>query len=329
MNPYIGHPFQMYGVQEMRLVGGKADGMRMLSVKNARGLCFMISLDRGGDISQLSFKGDNYGYFAPCGYVAPQYYDNKGMGFLKSFTAGFFTTCGLTAVGSPCEDGGEELPLHGTVSNTPCENVCHWVEEEEIHIKLWVRDASLFSHQLLLEREYVCPIYENVIHMTDRITNIGSVETPLEVLYHCNMGYPLLSEKMLLSVPSEKVTARNAFAQSGLENCLVMEKPKAGCEEMCFYHKLSGDATVSVFNPEIQKGLEIRYHAQELPCFTEWKLMGEHEYVLGLEPGNCLPDGRKEMREKGMLEFLKPKEEKQYHICFVFTEQPFDKSCSK
>ena len=96
------------------------------------------------------------------------------MGFLKSFTAGFFTTCGLTAVGSPCEDGGEILPMHGTISNTPCENVIHFIENNEIHIKLTVRDASLFSHQLLLEREYVCPISENVIYLTDRIRNIGS-----------------------------------------------------------------------------------------------------------------------------------------------------------
>lgn len=325
MDSYIGHPFQVYGVCEMRLIGGKADGMRMLSVKNAKGLCFLISLDRCGDIAQLSLKGDNYGYFAPCGYVAPQYYDNKDAGFLKSFTAGFFTTCGLTAVGSPCEDDGEQLPLHGNISHTPCENVCHWVENEEIHIKVWVRDAALFAHQLLLEREYVCPIHENVIEMTDRITNIGATETPLEVLYHCNMGYPLLSEQVQLRIPSEKVTARDTFAQSGLEQCLVMEKPQAGCREMCFYHTLSGETTVSVFNPEIQKGLEIHYDTKELPCFTEWKLMGEHEYVLGLEPGNCLPDGRKAMREKGMLEFLQPKEEKRHKLRFVFTENSVSK----
>ena len=123
MNKYIGHEQQLYGVREMRLVGGKADGMRILSVKNGMGLEFEISLDRCGDISRLSFKGDNMGYFAPCGYVSPKYYDSVGNGFLKSFTAGFFTTCGLTSVGTPCEDNGEVLPLHGTISNTPCENL--------------------------------------------------------------------------------------------------------------------------------------------------------------------------------------------------------------
>lgn len=318
MDKHIGHPSQMYGVEEMRLVGGKADGMRILNVRYGGGLEFTVSLDRCGDISRLSLCGDNFGYFAPCGYVSPKYYDKAGTGFLKSFTAGFFTTCGLTAVGSPCEDGGEILPMHGTISNTPCENVIHFIENNEIHIKLTVRDASLFSHQLLLEREYVCPISENVIYLTDRIRNIGSSKTPFEVLYHCNMGYPLLSENSKVTIPSDKVAARDDHAQDGIERCLEMESPQAGYEEKCYYHTLSGKPCVSIFNPDINKGLNIRFDTQELKCFTEWKMMGEHEYVLGLEPGNCLPDGRDVMRQKGILEFLDAGEEKTHHITFEF-----------
>ena len=48
--------------------------------------------------------------------------------------------------------------------------------------------------------------------------------------------------------------------------------------------------------------------------------MGEHESVMGLEPGNCYPDGRDVMREKGMLEFLKPGEKKKHHITFEFIQ---------
>ena len=112
---YIGHPSQLCSVEEVRLLGGKGDGMRLLQIRNAVGTELTISADRCADISRLVFKGDNMGYFSPCGYVAPAYYDDKEDGFLKSFTAGFLTTCGLTAVGSPCVDEGEELPLHGTI----------------------------------------------------------------------------------------------------------------------------------------------------------------------------------------------------------------------
>ena len=42
---------------------------------------------------------------------------------------------------------------------------------------------------------------------------------------------------------------------------------------------------------------------------------------MGLEPGNCLPDGRNVMREKGMLEILGAGKEKTHHIKFEFTEE--------
>ncbi len=320
MNKYVGNELQIYGVEEMRLTGGKGDGMRILQVRNASGLEFCVSLDRCGDISRLLLKGTNMGYFAPCGYVSPKYYDNKGAGFLKSFTAGFFTTCGLNAVGTPCTDNGEELPLHGTISNTPCENYSHYIENDEIHIKLTVRDASLFGDKYLLEREYICPVNKNEIRLCDTIKNIGSNDIPLEILYHCNMGYPLLSENTKVSVPSQEVLPRNDHAKEGIENCLVMEKPQKGYEEKCYYHKMTGKTSVSITNPDIKKGLTISYDAEELPCFTEWKMMGEYEYVLGLEPGNCYPDGRDVMREKGMLKILKPDETIINHIKFEFTE---------
>ena len=321
MNKYVGNELQIYGVEEMRLTGGKGDGMRILQVRNASGLEFCVSLDRCGDISKLLLKGTNFGYFAPCGYVSPKYYDNKGAGFLKSFTAGFFTTCGLNAVGTPCTDNGEELPLHGTISNTPSENYSHYIENDEIHIKLTVRDASLFGYKYLLEREYICPVNKNEIRLCDTIKNIGSNDIPLEILYHCNMGYPLLSENAKVSVPSQEVLPRNDHAKEGIENCLVMEKPQKGYEEKCYYHKMTGKTSVSITNPDIKKGLTISYDTEELPCFTEWKMMGEYEYVLGLEPGNCYPDGRDVMREKGMLKILKPDEAVKNHIKFEFMEE--------
>lgn len=151
MNKYIGNTAQLYGVEEIRLCGGKGDGMRLLHIRNGAGLDFFISSDRCADISRLTFKGDNMGYFAPCGYVSPKYYDKDSDGFLKSFTAGFFTTCGLTAVGTPCADNGENLPLHGTISNTPCDNIYYETTEDKLHIKAIIRDAALLSISLFLK----------------------------------------------------------------------------------------------------------------------------------------------------------------------------------
>lgn len=321
MNKYIGHTMQLYGIEEVRLCGGKADGMRLLNVKNAKGLEFSISLDRCADITKVSLEGVNYSFIAPCGYVSPKYYDNKGAGFLKSFTAGFMTTCGLTQVGSPCIDDGEELPLHGTISNTPCENVNYYTDDENMYIKAYIRDSFLFSYHLILEREYVVPIYENIIYLKDTIKNIGRKDAPLEVMYHCNIGYPILTENSIVKIPATKTEARNEHSQKHIDKCLTMEIPQKDFDEMCYYHTLEGQATVSIYSPDAKKGLEMNFDTKELKCFTQWKMMGEYEYVLGLEPGNCTPDGRDVMRKKGMLEILKAGDKKVHNIKFTFTKE--------
>ena len=71
---YLGHESQISGVEEVRLVGGRGDGMRLLQVRNGKGLEFTVSVDRCADLSRLSYRGGNYGYFSPCGYVHPSYY---------------------------------------------------------------------------------------------------------------------------------------------------------------------------------------------------------------------------------------------------------------
>lgn len=320
MNKYIGHPLQLSGVLETELLRGKGKGMTLLIVKNGLGLEMLFSPDRAMDIAKVSLKGENLSYFSPCGFVAPAFYDDKGAGFLKSFTAGFMTTCGLSSVGSPCNDSGEELPLHGTIANTPCESYLYSESDGEIIIKAVIRDAAIFSHGLLLEREYIISKTENKVLLKDRIKNIGPDKAPLQVLYHCNIGYPLLSENLLLDIPANKTEPRNEHAKEKMEDCFKMEEPQKGYEEKCYYHTL-GEGRVSAYNPDIKKRVTIAFDLNELPFFTEWKMMGERDYVLGLEPGNCLPDGRNVMREKGLLEYIEPDGEKLHRLEFKFTEE--------
>jgi hypothetical protein len=43
-------------------------------------------------------------------------------------------------------------------------------------------------------------------------------------------------------------------------------------------------------------------------------MLSESEYVLGIEPGNCIPVGRKEQKARGGLEYLKPGEKREFMI---------------
>lgn len=304
MNNYIGHPTQIAGVEEHRLVGGRGDGMRLLEIRNGLGLHLTVSADRAADISRLEFLGRNMGYFSPCGYVAPTYYDRLGAGFLKSFTAGFLTTCGLQAVGAPCTDNGEELPMHGTLSNTPAEQLAWRQEGDELVVEAAVPAAVLFGAKLTLYRQLHISLVKNSFEVRDAIVNGGDTREPVEVLYHMNMGYPLLDEDSVLEIPSEKVEPRNAHAAEGLADWMHPEKPTPGYEERCFYHTFGREGRASIWQPKLNTRLTLRFDPRVLNCFTEWKMMGCRDYVLGLEPGNCLPDGRDVMRQKGLLQFL-------------------------
>jgi galactose mutarotase-like enzyme len=318
---YIGCAGQIYGVEEHRLIGGKGDGMRLFEVRNGLGLEFTVSADRCADISRLSFKGDNMGYFAACGYVGPQYYEREDLGFLKSFTGGFLTTCGLTAVGAPCVDEGEELPLHGTISNTPADKVWWSIDDRNITLHAVVNEGSLFGRKLQLERKIECSRIENKITLSDTVTNLGSSVSPLMLLYHVNIGYPLLSEKAILSIPSKTVNARNVHAAKDIDTWNVILPPTKDFEEQCYYHTFEKEGLARIYNPDIHKGIEIAFDPTTLDYFTEWKMMGEKDYVLGLEPGNCHPEGRDKMRAGGKLKFLAPDEGKTFTTEFRFQEE--------
>lgn len=328
MNPYLGHENQTAHVEEYRLQGGKGDGLRLFNMDNGIGTRLTVSADRCCDISRLSFRGINMGYFAPCGYVAPGYYDPVGDGFLKSFTAGFLTTCGLQAVGTPCVDEGERLPLHGSIANTPAERVCWRRSQEALTLEAEIVDAAVFARKLTLRRQIAVSLRSNEFTVTDTVRNEGDRREPVEILYHMNMGYPLLDEDSVVTVSSDQVLPRNQHAAGDLEHWMVMEKPQAGYEEKCYYHICPTVGIASIFQPKLGQGLAIHFDPHELDCFTEWKMMGVRDYVLGLEPGNCWPAGRDVMRRKKMLKFLEPDEEATYHIRVeMLTKQEIVEKC--
>ncbi|MBE5786774.1 MAG: DUF4432 family protein [Clostridiales bacterium] len=315
MNPYIGHPSQLYGVEEHRIIGGKGDQMRVYQVKNGLGLECTIVPDRCLDIYRLSFKGVNCGYFSPCGYVHPAYYDDVGSGFVKSFTAGFLTTCGLTTVGTPEEEDGVMLPLHGTIGHTPAESSCAYVENVQVVIRGRISDGILFGNKLSLERKITVSLKENTLTLEDTIANEGDDTAPLMQMYHMNMGYPLLSEKAKLTISEADVAPRDDHAAEDFDTRYELLPPTPHFQEQCYLHTMKGDhAFARLENKDSGVGLEIAFDPHVLPRLTEWKMMGVRDYVLGLEPALSFPSGRVAARKEGTLEYLQPGEERKLSL---------------
>jgi len=61
-----------------------------------------------------------------------------------------------------------------------------------------------------------------------------------------------------------------------------------------------------------------------LPRFTQWKMLGKYDYVLGLEPSNCSIEGRLADRKKGVLKTLKPDEKAINTLKFIFVDDKRD-----
>ena len=313
MNPYIGNEFQVYGVEEYTLHGGKAEGVRMLHAKNGLGLDMTISLSRNGDIVSLSYKGKNVSYITPNGIVSSNYYDNKGDGWIKSFTAGFLTTCGYDNVGVPCVFNGQELGLHGNISHTPVERFSYDYLDDKIVIKMVVLKEEIFSSKIFRERTIEISLKENKFTINDRFVNRGGEDAPLCLLYHINLGYPLLKEDSILNIDYESFEPRNEHSRKYMDEHLTMLKPTPNFQEMCYYHKMK-TGTASLYSPSEKFGIKLSFDKEVLPQFVEWKMMGVRDYVLGLEPGNVTPDGRVENEKAGRVLYLKPGDTKEYNI---------------
>ncbi len=316
---YYGHDTQFFGVEEHRLIGGRGDGMRLLQARNGSGIEFTVSADRCADLSRLSYKGVNLNYMGAGGYAAPAYYDDRGENFLKTFNCGFITTCGLTNIGIPQKDGDEDLPLHGTIGNQPADHVWYTTEDDVIKVHAHVPDMRIFKQKLEINRVISCPVGGNTLTIHDTVMNLGSHAEPMLLLYHMNMGYPLLSENSVLEINSEKVIPRNDHAAEDLDTWNKMLKPAPDFEEQCYYHEFGSKmACAKIFNPDAGVGIAIRFDSKVLPYMCEWKMMGEKDYVLGLEPMIATLDGRSGLRESGQLPFIEAGGKKEFEVCVEF-----------
>lgn len=311
---YVGSLLQNKGVRKFSLVEGKAKGMEFYRVRNGLGLELIISLDRCFDISELNYKGINCGFLSSCDYVSSCHFVESENKFLNSFTAGFLTTCGLKSVGNACEDNGEKLSLHGTVSNIPSINIFYSENSEEMILHGTINDEKIFGSKLVLEREIVVSKKENIFKIKDRIKNTGDEVEPLCLLYHFNLGYPLLNENSKIEISSVEVKGRDNLAQSEIDKWGEILPPQDKYKERCYYHSFNKEKFAKIINNDLNVELEIKFDDVKLDKFVQRKMFGKRDYVLGLEPGNSLPDGRNVLRKKGELKFIQPNEVQVYEI---------------
>jgi hypothetical protein len=309
---YIGNTAQLGGSRHYVLSDGRGRDMRAVDVNSGSGLHYTILPDRGMDISLASFRGNNLVYLSCNGETHPGFYEPAGFGWLNTFTGGLLTTCGLTYLGAPVKDGDEELGLHGRYSTIPARQVADlsgWVGDKyNIRLRGIVEEGHIFGHKIRLEREISTIQGENIIRIRDTVTNIGFKPSPYTILYHMNLGYPMLSESSVLILDPEKTVPATPFAAEEISEFRHFIKPQANREEQVYFHTMKADrngiARVALQNKNLGISLSISFNADQLPVLTEWKMMGMGDYVLGLEPCNVPAKNRVALRNDNILPYL-------------------------
>jgi len=313
---YIGNLSQLGHCRHYSLSDGRARGMRATEISSGSGLQFTVLPDRGMDISLASYKGINLVYLTCNGETHPSYFEPEGTGWLRTFTAGLLTTCGLTYLGSPCTDEGEQLGLHGRFSTIPANqfsDLSGW-DGDNYHYKLKgiIEEGHIFGNKLRMEREISSVCGQNIIRIKDSVINFGSRPSPYTILYHMNFGYPLLTEDAELQIDPSETHPRDADAVPGMNDFRKFIKPQPEYREQVFYHKMKGDnngvTNVTLSNRKEGISVKITFNIRQLPYVNQWKMMGVGEYVLGIEPSNVLCKSRNILREEDSLPELQPGE---------------------
>jgi len=322
ISSFVGDISQIADAKEAIMTSGRADGTRVIEVKTGSGLAFTVVPSRCMDIAWAEYKGMPFAHISKSGMANPAFYEKDGLSFLRNFFCGLMTTCGLTYLGAPCVDEGEELGLHGRVSNIPAQDVSvsrQWEEDDYvIRIKGQMHQSCIFFENLVLTREITVKMGGKSIRVHDTVENCGFAESPFMLLYHCNFGYPIVSPDTVLITPKSKVTPRDTEAEKGMGNYTEFQTPTAGYAEQVFYHDMESTADGSIyaclFNEKLGLGAYVKSNKNQLPYLVEWKQMGAGDYVVGLEPSICKPEGRAEARRRGELMFIQSGEIKAFDL---------------
>lgn len=322
-SPMLGDIKQRYWIHEAAFTDGPEAGTRYVDVRIAGGLHAVILADRGMDLSQVWFGGFPLAWISGTGPVHPTH--SAGNDWLRLFHGGLMTGAGLENVGLPSSVDGLDHGLHGRLSLTPARNV-HWMISREqpaaVEVRGTMREVSVHGGDLELERTYLVGLQEPVLWIRDRLTNLGYQPAPALLLYHFNIGHPVVAPGAFVVAPEHVAVPFDDGSVAGLERHLEVVAPSPSAASEVFELMLddsTGDrCTVGVVNPHFEPtkaiAVTITYDRTQLPRLFEWRMMGEGRYLIGLEPSTCGLGGRRDVMSQEDPMMLQPGESVEFEL---------------
>ena len=325
----ISNHHQLGGIETAVLDNGAGRGTRIAWVNTGSGLRFKVALDRAMDIGEAFYNQHSLAWLSHSGTVFPQPLADKGVDWLRAFSGGLLTTCGLTHVGGPESDAYGHRGLHDQISNTPAE-IETILQPDLLAGHMDMRSTGkmtppqVLGTQLEWKRTLSVTLGSSTVRIHDEVRNCGNMPAPHMLLYHFNFGWPLVDEGTHIIwkggwQPREKGMSEQIFRQGAdFHKCRAPLTEHNGTGEAAAFIDAVADTdgicTCGLYNANLNLALFIRFQKAQLPCLTNWQHWGRGEYVTGLEPGTHFPIGQAKARENGELLFLQPGESRQYDI---------------
>lgn len=320
----VGDVSQICGVKIIELQEGRSQGVKLARFWTGSGLEFDVNLSRGMGIGAFRYKGMPLAWMSSTGDVAPEYYDRVGGNMDRSYAGGLMHNSGLRNVGSPNEDDGEELGLHGRIANLPAENICaddYWDGDDYyVFVSGRVRETTALGENMILRRKVTVKMGSKEIFLEDTVENAAPVTSPHMILYHTNYGFPLIEEGTRLVIPSKRVVYCGTDDEVKNKNeYAVYTDVSDDADTPIYFHDTAekdGWSGYAIANDKLGLGIRVDYLKKNLNNLVNWVDLQTGRNVVEVGPSNCTCLGRAADREAGRLQFMEPGEVREYKMKF-------------
>jgi hypothetical protein len=329
---HVGARAQVFGVEAVELADGAARGVRALEFRTGSGLFFAVLVDRSMDIGRLEHRGVPLAWQSGTGFRGPFLHDaadEAGGGFMRGFS-GFLCTCGFDHIRQP--DSGPaahfdmplrkqmSYPLHGRGSLLPARLVGYGERWDGDECTLWcegvVAQVQVLGEHLTLTRRIEARVGQSSFRIHDRVTNEGFARTPHMLLYHINIGWPLLDEGARFRAPIRATLAANHPREIQRAGVRTQPGPAPRFFQQVFDHDAvadeAGRVPAALINDRLALGVVVDYRAAEFPCLQQWQALGDGIYALGIEPASTRWGARHHASERDEIVWLEHGETRDY-----------------
>jgi hypothetical protein len=329
---HVGATRQVVGIDLVTLDDGAERGVRALLFRTGGGLDFSVLVDRTMDIGRFDHRGVPFAWQSATGFRSPAFLDAEsdgGTGFMRGFS-GLFCTCGFDHVRQP--DRGDanhfdlplrreiSYPMHGRGAFQPARLDGYGEAWDGDECTLWcegtVVQAQALGETLVLTRRIEVKLGGAEVRIVDRVANRGFSRTPHMLLYHINVGWPVLDAGARFVAPIRRTLAANMPRELQQAGYRTQGAPGPRFVQQVFDHEAVADAggrvPAALINDALGLGFLVDYDARRFRCLQQWQALGEGVYGIGIEPVTSHWGGREDAARRGEIDWLEHGEERLY-----------------